>query len=222
MSIIESMIFKDNTILVYKNDNSKIAEKEEDGQEFVPLRSMIPLLSPEDLHSVLKEFQFQVWDNKTKFCGACGAGSVLDNDEVCKVCPECNEKYFPYLFPAVIVAITKGDEILLAHNTNFPGDMHSVIAGFVDLGENLEDCVRREIQEEVGLEVEDIEYFGSQNWGFSSSLMIAFKAKYKSGDIKIDGKEIDKACWFTKDNLPEIPPNRSMGRLLIDDFANNN
>lgn len=215
------MILKDNTILVYKNDNSKVAVKEEDGQEYVPLRTLMSLLPKSEMDRILKEYQEHRWNLRTTYCGVCGALSQYNSDEDCKECPKCSERYYPAQFPAVIVAITKGDKILLAHNTKFTGDMHSVLAGFVNLGENLEECIRREVLEEVGIEIENIEYFGSQSWGFTSSLMLAFKAKYKSGEITVDGVEIDRAGWFSKNNLPELPPAQSIGRLLIDSFVSN-
>lgn len=215
------MYFKDNLVLVYKNDNSRIAEKIEGDQEYIPLRALFNLLHIDDMNRVLKEYQMYNWNRRSIYCGACGTENIANESEGCKDCPNCAEKYFPAQFPAVIVLITRDDEILLAHNTGFSGDMHSVIAGFVDLGENLEECLVREIKEEVGLEVDNIEYFGSQNWGFSSALMIAFKARYKSGEITIDGKEIDKAAWFNRNNLPELPPTGSIGRKLIDHYINN-
>lgn len=221
MSIIGCMIFKDDTVLVYKNDNSRIACKEEKDQEYVQLRSLIPILTKERMRGVLVDFQKFKWNNRTRFCGVCGTETEYDKEDNCKICKKCNERYYPSLFPAVIVSITKGDKILLAHNKGFPGDMYSVIAGFVDPGESLEDCVKREVYEEVGLEVRNIKYFGSQNWGFTSSLMIAFTAEYKSGNIKIDEVEIDSADWFDKNNLPEIPPEISIARTLIDNFVEN-
>lgn len=219
---MESMIFKDDSILVYKVDNSRLAKIEEDGQELVPLRNLIPLLTGKQMREVLIEFQKYKWDFRTRFCGVCGKETIYDNKENCKTCVECDERFYPSLFPAVIVSVIKDNKILLAHNTRFPGDMHSVIAGFVDPGESLEDCVKREVMEEVGLKVKNIKYFGSQNWGFTSSLMIAFTAEYDSGEIKVDEIEIDSADWFDKNNLPEIPPEISIARTLIDSFVKKN
>lgn len=216
------MIFKDNSILVDKVDNSKLAMTDDNGQEYIPLRDLIPILTEDKMKEVLIEFQKYKWDYRTRFCGVCGKDTIYDSDENCKVCPACEERFYPSLFPAVIVSVINNKKILLAHNTKFPGEMHSVIAGFVDPGESLEDCVKREVMEEVGLAVKNVKYFGSQNWGFTSSLMIAFTAVYDSGEIKVDEVEIDRADWFDKHNLPEIPPKISIARTLIDDFIHNN
>ncbi|MGL1892377.1 MAG: NAD(+) diphosphatase [Spirochaetaceae bacterium] len=214
------MIFKENTILVNSSDHSLMASDiAEEGQEYVHVRALIPILSSEEMQNVLLEFQNFSWQRRTTFCGVCGTKSILDDSEGCNTCPNCSEKFFPAQFPAVIVAIIKGDEILLAHNVNFPGDMTSIIAGFVDLGENAEEAIKREVMEEVGLKVKNIKYHSSQNWGFTSSLMLGYTAEYESGEIKIDEVEIDKAGWFNRNSMPEtLPPKISIARAIIDDF----
>lgn len=214
------MLFKENSILV-KSDNYKIygVKESEEGYEWLPLRNLITILDQDEMDRVLLAFQEDRWDRRTRYCGSCGAPTKLNREERCKICPNCDERFYQALYPAVIVSIVRDDKILLAHNKNFPGEMHSVIAGFVDLGESLESAVRREVKEEVGLEVGNISYFGSQNWGFTSSLMVAFKAEYKSGEICVDGHEIDFADWFDRDHLPEIPPKISIARALIDEFV---
>jgi len=213
------MIFKDNTILVDATDYSKIAKEiKNSGQEFILLRSLASYIPEKEMNSILKEFQIYNWKKRTKFCGVCGELNDYDQVEGCKVCPKCGEKSFPFLFPAIIVSIIKDDKILLAHNTSFPDKMYSVIAGFVDIGEGLEETVIREVKEEVGIEIKNIKYVSSQNWGFSSSLMVGFTAEYSSGDIKVDGEEIDRADWFSIDSLPELPPNISIARKLINRF----
>lgn len=220
MSIIECMIFKDSTILVNKDDNSKIAtDIDAENQEYVQIMAMISYLTADNMGEVLKSYQIFTWKRRNSFCGVCGSENCYDTIEDCMSCSSCKERFYPAQFPAVIVSIVKDGKILLAHNSNFPGDMHSVLAGFVDLGENLEDAVVREIREEVGLEVKNIKYYASQNWGFTSSLMIAFTAEWESGEIKVDGIELDKADWFDKDQLPEIPPTISIARSLIDSFS---
>ena len=129
---------------------------------------------------------------------------------------------FPRLSPAVITAVLKDDKILLSHYAAFRGNMHTIIAGFVEPGETLEECIKREILEEVGVRVRNIKYFGSQPWPFPNSLMIGFTAEYESGEISVDGTEISEAGWYGADNLPEIPPEVSIEREIIDWFVQNN
>ena len=118
----------------------------------------------------------------------------------------------------MIVRVTRGDEILLARAQRFPGAMYSVLAGFVEPGESLEECVARELEEEVGIEVGDIAYFASQPWPFPHSLMIGFTATWVSGDLRIEEAELVDARWFTRDDLPELPGRLSIARRLIDDW----
>jgi len=130
---------------------------------------------------------------------------------------------YPRKSPAVIVSIVRDNKILLARSQKFSNvNMYSVLAGFVDPGESLEDCVRREIREEVRIEVKNIQYFGSQSWPFPDSLMVGFTAEYKSGEISIDNDEIDEAGWFSVSELPRIPRKISIARQLIDWFIEKN
>jgi NAD+ diphosphatase len=129
---------------------------------------------------------------------------------------------YPRLAPAVIVAVERDDQLLLANNARFPRGFYSVLAGFVEAGESLEQTVAREIKEEVGITVSDIRYFGSQPWPFPHSLMIAFQAKYADGEFVLEEAEIADAGWFSADNLPQLPPPLSIARRLIDDFVRRN
>jgi NAD+ diphosphatase len=158
------------------------------------------------------------WDRTHRFCGQCGRPTVDKAEERAKLCAECGLVVFPRLSPAVIVAVTHGDRILLARSPRFPEGRYSVLAGFVEPGESLEECVQREVREEVGLELADIRYFGSQPWPFPNSLMIGFTADYASGQMRIDRKEIVEADWFSADHLPRIPPKLTIARQLIDGF----
>jgi NAD+ diphosphatase len=130
--------------------------------------------------------------------------------------------FYPRISPAIIVAVTRDDEILLAHNNNFKQNRYSVIAGFVEPGETFEDCVKREVMEEVNVKVKNIKYFSSQPWPFPDSLMIAFTAEYDEGEIRPDGIEIGDAGWYKRDNLPEVPTNTSVAGRLIQWFLNQN
>jgi NAD+ diphosphatase len=138
-------------------------------------------------------------------------------DERSRRCPQCGQTGFPRLAPAVIVLIERGDgRALLARNARFPDGMYSCVAGFVEPGETLEQAVHREIREEVGIEVRDLQYFGSQPWPFPHSLMIGFFAQYASGDLTPDGDEIADARWFSPSDLPGLPGEISIARALID------
>ncbi|MCK4766678.1 MAG: NAD(+) diphosphatase [Candidatus Aminicenantes bacterium] len=159
------------------------------------------------------------WDQTSQYCGRCGAQTKNSQNERAKICENCNLISYPRISPAVIVAVVKENKILLAKSSRFRHrDMYSVLAGFVDPGETLEECVSREIKEETNIEVENIKYFGSQPWPFPDSLMVGFTADYKSGEISIDGDEIVAADWFAPDKLPNIPGKLSIARKLIDRF----
>jgi NAD+ diphosphatase len=125
---------------------------------------------------------------------------------------------FPRLSPAIIVRIERGDQILLARNHRFPAGLYSVLAGFVEPGETLEECVVREVREEVGIAVEDIRYFASQPWPFPNSLMLGFTARHKSGEIEVDNNELAEADWYRPNELPHLPLPLSIARRLIDDY----
>jgi NAD+ diphosphatase len=191
---------------------------EPEGMSFVGLRQLFGLLS--DRFFRLSGFAYQIveWDQTHRYCGRCGATAVDDQEDRAKRCPRCGLKSFPRVAPAVIVAVTKGSQILLARAKRFPVTLYSVIAGFVEPGETLEECLVREVREETGVEVKDVRYFGSQPWPFPHSLMIAFTAEYAGGGIRIDEREIVDAGWFWADALPPIPDKVSIARRLIDWF----
>lgn len=163
-----------------------------------------------------KGYQIVHWDRTSRYCGHCGSLNQDKPAERAKQCPACDFITYPRVSPAVIVAIVREDQILLARNKKFANHMFSVISGFVDPGETLEECVKREIKEEVGIEVKNIRYFGSQPWPFPDSLMIGFTAEYAGGEIKTDGEEIVEAKWFTRDTLPYLSPKSTIARELID------
>lgn len=158
------------------------------------------------------------FNQQSKFCGKCGSKTIDKKDERAKICTSCGNLIFPSICPAIIVAITKGDELLLAHNKNFKNNMYSIIAGFVDQGETLEECVKREVFEEVGIGVKNIRYYNSQPWAFPNSLMVGFIAEYESGEIKVDGKEIVHAGWFKEGNYPTLPRKMSIAGKMIEAF----
>jgi NAD+ diphosphatase len=155
------------------------------------------------------------WRNGNRYCGRCGSKMVDKEDERAMQCKECGNIVYPRISPAVITAVFRGDQILLAHNYKFRSGFYSLIAGFVEPGETLEHCVKREIMEEVGIRVKNVRYAGSQPWSFPDSLMLAFTAEYDSGEISVDGVEIEDAGWYRVDNLPEIPSTDSIAGRLI-------
>ena len=159
------------------------------------------------------------WDRSHRFCGGCGHPTEDKSDERAKQCPACGRINYPRLSPAVIMAVIKGDRILLARNKRFSAPFYSVLAGYVEPGETLEECVRREIHEEVGLRVGNIRYFGSQPWPFPNSLMVGFIADYAGGTITVDKTELTEADWFSADALPNLPLKVSIARQLIDWFV---
>ena len=163
--------------------------------------------------------QILLWDQTHRFCGRCGQPTVNAPAERAKLCPQCGLLSFPRLSPAVIMLIQRGDEFLLARNKTFAGGFFSVLAGFVEPGESLEETVAREVKEEVGLDVVDIRYFGSQPWPFPHSLMIGFTATYASGEIRLQEDEIAEAAWYSRrGELPHLPGKLSIARRLIDWF----
>lgn len=166
-----------------------------------------------------KAKQIAFWETHSRYCPACGARTELLTD-IAKKCPQCGYEIYPRLSPAIIVRIERGDdEILLVHAKNFRGDYYGLVAGFVETGETIEQCVRREVREETALEIEDLRYFGSQSWPFPSGLMLGFTAKYKSGQIKIQEEELSAARFFKRGELPPVPDQMSIARRLIDDWV---
>jgi NAD+ diphosphatase len=190
---------------------------------FQNIRSLYGRLDEELLWVAGRAFQLMIWDKNSKYCGQCGTPTEIKFDERAKKCPACSLLVFPRISPAIIVGIIdqKHKKILLANGTRFPSNFYSVIAGFVEPGETLEECARREIFEEVGIEIKNIRYFNSQSWPFPDSLMIGFLADYAKGQISIDPSEINDAQWFSADNLPRIPGKISIARKIIDWFAEN-
>jgi len=163
--------------------------------------------------------QIADWDRTFRYCGMCGTLTENHPGERAKICPNCGHLSYPKIAPAMICSVTRGNEILLARGIKFTQPVYSVLAGFVEPGETLEETVAREIMEETRISVKNIKYFGNQPWPFSSSMMIAFTAEYKSGEIKIDDKEIIDAGWFTPYNLPMLPTPYSIAHSLIMNFV---
>ena len=155
------------------------------------------------------------WERDHQFCGRCSRQMEPDSRERAMRCEPCGTINYPRIAPCVIVLITRGEELLLARNSNFPGPMYSTLAGFIEAGETVEATLVREVREEVGLEVANIRYFQSQSWPFPNQLMLGFFADYAGGDIVCDPREIADAQWFHYRQLPMIPPASSVAGQLI-------
>lgn len=159
------------------------------------------------------------WDRTHQYCGRCGTPTQRRDDERARSCASCGLIAYPRLSPVVMMRIDRNREILLARAARFPTGMYSVLAGFVEAGETLEQAIHREVAEEVGVQVKNLRYFASQSWPFPHSLMIAFIADYAGGELRADEQEILDVGWFKPGNLPGLPHPMSMARHLIEDFV---
>jgi len=192
----------------------------------IPVRQILALFADSAADSVtggkiqcarmLRAFHIAQWRRESLFCGSCGSKNTDSPEEVARLCPACGRLEFPRIAPAVITLILNDQgKALLAHNKKFAPGIYSLIAGFVEAGENLEEAAARETREETGIEIRDIEYIVSQPWPFPNSLMAGFSARYASGTLTPDGVEIEDARWFSKDQLPKLPGPGSVSRFLI-------
>lgn len=181
------------------------------------LRNSYDILPFEEYTMGGKAFEILNWDQNSRYCPACGVPTHQISD-IGKKCPECRQEFYPHISPAIIVRINKGDSILMVRARNFRGTYYGLVAGFLEAGETLEECVHREVMEETGLRIKNLKYFGSQPWPYPSGIMIGFTADYESGEIKLQDEELSAGNFFTKDNLPEIPRKLSLARKLIDDW----
>lgn len=182
------------------------------------LRSSYDVLAPEVYAMAGKAHELLYWDASTKFCSVCGGPMKLHTD-ISKRCTNCGKEVWPQLSTAIIVAVTRGnDEILLVQSNKFRGDYLGLVAGFVETGETLEECVRREVMEETNVSIRNIRYFASQPWPYPCNLMIGFKAEYAGGELRLQRSELNKGGWYSRDNLPPIPGKVSLARRLIDDW----
>jgi NAD+ diphosphatase len=183
------------------------------------LRPLHALMEPRSFALAGKAFQLLGWTRSHRFCGVCGAQTVPHAHEVARECVACKALVYPRLNPAVIVLVTRGNEALLSRSAHFAPGMYSCQAGFVAPGESLEEAVKREVREEVGVELADIHYFGSQSWPFPNSLMIGFTATWVAGEIVCEPGEIEDARWYSLEALPGLPGNLSIARALIDNWV---
>jgi NAD+ diphosphatase len=198
----------------------KVTGETETGCRFIHMRKLHRVFEPDIYGTAISALHLINWYHKAKYCGRCGCEMEDKQDERARICVRCRNVVYPVISPAVLVAITHEDKILLATSPKFPRPFYSVIAGFVEVGESFEEAIHREVMEEVGVEVENIKYFGSQPWPFPSTIMVGFTADYKRGEVTPDELEITDARWFTVDELPELPGRVSLSRKMIDWFIN--
>ena len=183
------------------------------------LRHLLSISKPNDIILMGRANQLLHWIRSNKYSGFSGELNKFDLNEQTLYCPTTSSMIYPSIAPCVLAMVTKGDEILLARNNLFPKGLFSVLAGFIEVSESAEETVEREVNEEVGIKVKNIEYFGSQPWPFPSQLMLGYKCEYKSGELKIDENEIVEANWYKVDKLPYVPPITSLSGKLINSFV---
>lgn len=188
-----------------------------EGLKMMGLRATFDVLPKSVYQMAGKAHEILYWNSNTKFCGVCGAPMKLHTD-ISKRCTNCGKEVWPTPATAIIVAITRNNnqEILLVQSKNFRSDYMGLVAGFLETGETLEECVRREVMEETHLRIKNLKYFSSQPWPYPCGLMVGFTAEYDSGELHLQTSELRKGGWFRHDQLPEIPGKVSLARQLID------
>ena len=187
-----------------------------DGWAFQGLRALFGQFDDTTLALAGRALQIVDWDRSHRYCGACATPTVVKTTERSRECPACGITYYPRIAPVVMCLVRRERSILLARSPRFAQSTFSALAGFVEAGETLEQCVAREVMEEVSLRVTNLRYFASQPWPFPHSMMIAFHADYAGGEIQVDGVEIADARWFSVDALPNLPGKISISRQLIE------
>ena len=188
---------------------------------FIGLRQALSHFDLELAKQIVYYQQLNEYYLTHKFCGRCGTKTILRPINKFVYCESCNSENYPHIAPSIIVRIHKEDKILMARGVNFPAGSYGLIAGFVEIGESLEEAVKRETREEIGLEIDSINYWGSQSWPYpSNSLMIGYTAKYKSGEIKLDTTEIEAANFYRANEIPGRPSTHfSIASRMIDEFC---
>ena len=186
------------------------------GMAWESLRALFSVL--DDAHFALagRAIQLLDWDRSHRYCGRCATPTEAKSGERARACPACGYAAYPRIAPAVMALVRREGELLLARGPHFPPGMYSALAGFVEAGETLEQCVAREVEEEVGVRVSRTRYFSSQPWPFPNSLMIAFVCDWLCGEIRPQAGEIEAANWFKVLHLPKLPSRISIARRLID------
>lgn len=209
------LFVEDDTTLCYMARSGQ--ETLPEGYAWVDLRESYHIVSGEVYRMAGKASELLYFDRQHGYCGLCGAPMEWCSN-ISKRCTRCGQEIWPKLSTAIIVLVHKGEEALLVKAKNFRRNYHGLVAGFVETGESLEECVKREVLEETGLRIANIRYFGSQPWPYPMGLMVGFHADYVEGDIALLDGELNDAGFFARDNIPAIPGKMSMARMLIDDW----
>jgi NAD+ diphosphatase len=207
-----------NSLYALELDNESLLIPE---TSLKPFRTLLGIIPDAYFGICSRSIQLVEWNRKNKYCGTCGSEISLHLVEKAMFCKDCNNLIYPRISPCIIVLVTDNERLLLAHNKNFPTKIFSTLAGFIEVGETVEEAIKREIFEEVSIKVKNCQYYGSQSWPFPSQLMLGFHAEYEEGDLKPDGEEIDIAEWFHYKSLPDVPPGRiSISGRLIESYVN--
>lgn len=190
---------------------------------WIPIKLAFSLLDVSWFGIVAKGYQLLQWNKQNRFCGQCGSFLIKKSNTYECYCQPCFRSFFPKISPSIIVMIHRENKILMARSAHFSPGVYGLIAGFVEPGETLEDAVHREVMEEVGVIVRNVQYFGSQPWPFPDALMMAFTADYVSGELVFNDGEIESAGWYDKNNFPGMPSSSvSIASRLIEHFITNN
>jgi NAD+ diphosphatase len=190
------------------------------GYEFDTLWSFLGRVDESTFSLIGRARQIVEWHRNHQHCGQCGKPTEMSTNDRSRVCHDCHQTYYPRLSPSIIVLVTRGEEILLAKNANSRGNFYSTLAGFIEPGESIEEAVHREVFEEVGIRIKNLQYFNSQSWPFPNSLMLGFHAEYDSGELLLQEEEIEDARWFHYTDLPNRPAMVSISGWLIEDHIN--
>jgi NAD+ diphosphatase len=187
-----------------------------DGYAAHDLRSAHGLLPEPSWVAAGVAYQLLNWMDDTRYCPRTGDLTHVKADEWAKQCPSCDLVQYPLLHPCVIGLVYDGDRVLLTRQASWPAGRYGLVAGFVEPGETLEQCMAREVGEETGLEIDDVRYVASQAWPFPHQVMVGFTARFAGGRLAVDPAELEDARWFSLDDLPILPPPFSIARRIID------
>lgn len=190
--------------------------------EAIDLRVALAELPPAEASLAGYASQIVYWDRTTRFCPVCSAPTRHGDTERVKLCERCGHTQYPKVSPAIIVLVVRPGQMMLTRQASWPAGRYSLVAGFVESGETLEACVRREVAEETGVALGRIRYLGSQPWPFPHQLMVGFVAEWRSGEIVVDTNELEHAAWFDLDALPVFPPSISISRMILDWYLGSN